>query len=131
MAENRDEIQAELKAEFDAGGDLAEAVNEIQYHPLATGDARTYNNVTGKRNKFGTPVTSRALFLTVSAKEKMEYKLGPRTIKMIIIANEISVEPTYDGLITSAGKPNYRIAEIMTDPLGAVHEVYCSEDNAA
>ena len=114
----REDIQTDIAAEFD--GDLADAVSNFVLTHFDRGEG-VYNTSTGLYTGDSVDYSSRGVFGSYLQSEIANSPIEPTDIKLIILQNEIDVEPSLRDSLTKENSKLYRIINVKQDAANATY----------
>ena len=113
----KEEVQVDLKDAFD--NDLTDAVKTfvLEHNDRTLG---SYSGANGTYTKSVTNHNSRGVFSDFDQMERFNTHIEPTDIKLIVIQNEIAIEPSVRDIVTE-NSIKYRIIAKFKDPIDATY----------
>lgn len=112
------DIQTDIALAFDT--DLADAVSNLvlEHNEKSTG---SYSISDGSYTGSLTEATSRGVFGSYEQSELYNSAIEPTDVKLIILQNEISIEPKNKDTIIKENSKSFRVIAVGMDPAKATY----------
>lgn len=114
----RIDIQTDVAKAFDT--DLADAVKSFTYRSIVS----TFDENTNTTSEVTTDYTSRGVFTKFTKERLRDNSILDTDVKVIILQNEINVEPVQHNLIIQ-GLKEYTIEKVKQDPADVTWVLQC------
>ena len=115
------ELLADIKEAFD--DDLSDAVKLFTLTHYDR-DSNVYDAATSNVTRSSTDYSSRGVFDSYTQQERFNTHIEATDIKLIVLANEIDIEPKIRDTVTQtlSGK-EFRVKSVSKDPVDAIYEL--------
>jgi hypothetical protein len=116
----KDDLQKDIAAAFN--NDLADAVSPFVLTHFDKGEG-VYDTSTGLYTGDSTDYSSRGVFGDYDQMERANAHIEATDVKLIVLQNKISVEPSLRDTITQENSKTYRIITVFKDPVNATYKL--------
>lgn len=116
----REDVQTDVANAFDT--DLADAVSNLVLEHI-TRSTTAYDTSTGVYTETSTTATSRGVFGSYTQSELSNSAIEPTDTKLIVLQNEITIEPKAKDTITKENSKSFRVIQVGRDPADATYVI--------